>query len=206
MDTNKDKKDQIFIAFVIVGVLGVIVSNLFSSSVNFEILATQSAIFAITMYGIFYGIPSIFINFRKWINTPKIKNIKLEKKYMQNGTLAFQLLNKEYRKPAIWVSRLQIADNPLSWFPISSAGFSIKSGSSKEIFHLKWDKPHRYFVVADFQNDDYKKVFGVGIYKFDIVVTYGFSEKGNDKIKRFAAIVSLEENGVIRVVEMKHSD
>ena len=94
MDTNKDKKDQIFITFVIVGVLGVIVSNLLSSSVNFEILATQSAIFAITMYGVFYGIPSIFIKFKNWTNTPKIKNIRLEKKYLKDGTLAFQVFNK----------------------------------------------------------------------------------------------------------------
>ena len=71
---------------------------------------------------------------------------------------------------------------------------------------MKWDKLHRYFAVADFNNDDYKKVFGIGVHKFDIVVTYGFSEKGNDNIKRFFTIVSLEENGKIRVLRINHSD
>ena len=169
METNKEKKDQIFIAFVIVGVLGVIVSNLLSNTANFEILATQSILFAITMYGIFYAIPSIYLKFKKWITSPKIKNLKIEKKYLQDGTLAIVLSNREYRKPVIWIYKLQIADNPLTWFPINIADFPIKSGNHKEIFYIKWDKQHRYFVTADFQNDDYEKVFGYGVYKFESV-------------------------------------
>ena len=206
MKMKQDKKDQVFIGLIVIGILGVVASNLFSSNANSLVLVFQSFLFAIIMYGIFYVTPSTIRKFKQWINTPKIKNLRIEKKYLQNGSLAFQLFNKERRKPAFWVSKLQIADNPLSWFPISGSGFSIKSGSSKEIFYVNWDKQHRYFTVADFNNDNYKKVFGVGVYKFDIVVTYGFTENGNDNIKRFSTIISLEENGVIRVVEMKHSD
>ena len=206
METKKDKKDQVFIGFIVIGVMGVVVSNLFSGNVNFSVLATQSIIFVVTMYVIFYAIPSIFTKLKRWIDTPKLRNLRLEKDYLQNGTLAFQLSNKEFRKPFIWVSKLQIADNPLSWFPISSCKFPIKSGERKDIFHLKWDKSHRYFVVADFNNDNYKKVFSIGVNKFDIAVTYGFSENGNDQVKRYSTIVSFEENGVIRVLEIKHAD
>ena len=206
METKNDKRDQVFIGFIVIGVIGVIVSNLFSSDANVAVLVSQTIFFVVTMYAIHYAIPSVFRKFRQWANAPKIKNLRLEKEYLADGTLALQLSNKEFRKEAIWVSKLQIADNPLSWFPISGARFSIKSGRSKAIFHAKWDKRHRYFVVADFNNDDYKKVFGVGVYKFDIVVTYGYSERENDNIKRFSTIVSFEEDGVIRAVEIKHSD
>src|SRR5215216_7427715 len=99
-------------------------------------------------------------NLIKWRNTPKIRNIRLGKKHLKSGDVAFELTNKEFRKPVIWISKLQIADNPLSWFPISGAGFSIKSGESKNIFAAKWDQAHRYFRIADFQNDNYHKIFG----------------------------------------------
>jgi hypothetical protein len=206
METKKDKKDQIFISFVITGVLVVVVSNFLSTNSNFTILATQSTLFALVMYGIFYGIPTILLKLNQWMSAPRNKNINLNKRQLENGNLVLELINNEFRKSAVWVNKLQIADNPLSWFPISGAGFSIKPGDSKEIFYMKWDKLHRYFSIADFDNNDYKKVYGVGVYKFDIAITYGFSEKEKDRIKRFSAIVSFEENGIIRIVEMKHSD
>ena len=134
MKQDKKEKDQIFIGLVITGILGVVASSIFSSNINSLVLVIQSILFAITMYGIFYGIPSIFRKLNRWKNTPKIKNLKLKKKYLKNGDLAFQLFNNEYRKPIFWVSKLQIADNPLSWLPISGSGFSIKSGSSKRNF------------------------------------------------------------------------
>lgn len=142
----------------------------------------------------------------KWQKTPKIKNLRLGKKHLRNGDVAFELTNREFRKPMIWVSRLQIADNPLTWFPVSGAGFSIKSGASRDIFTAKWDKAHRYFRIGDFQNDNYHKVFGVGEHEFDIVLTYGFTEKGNELIKRFKTRVSFEEDGAIKVLAMKHAD
>jgi len=101
METKKDKKDQVFIGFVIIGVMGVVVSNLLTTDVNFAILVTQSIPLAVAMYIIFYGAPSIFAKLRQWINTPKIKNLKLEKKSLENGNLAFLLFKKEFRKPAI---------------------------------------------------------------------------------------------------------
>jgi hypothetical protein len=141
-----------------------------------------------------------------WRKTPRIRNLRLGKRLLKNGDVKFELTNKEFRKPMIWISKLQIADNPLSWFPISGAGFPIKSGESRGIFTARWDKTHRYFRIADFQDHDYGKVFGVGEYEFDIAITYGFTEKGNDLIKRFKTKLSFDENGIIKILMMKHAD
>jgi len=171
---------------------------------------TTTVVIFITLLILFTAIVNFFwlrvSDLISWRNTPKIKNLRLEKRSLKNGDVAFELANKEIRKPMIWVSKLQIADNPLSWFPISGAGFAIKSGERKEIFHAKWDEAHRYFLIADFQNDNYHKIFGVGEHEFDIVITYGFNEKGNDLIKRFKTKVSFDENGIIKIMTMKHAD
>lgn len=153
-------------------------------------------------------------NFMKWKNTPKIRNIRLGQENLPDGRLAFQLINKEFIEPEMWISRLQIADNPLSWFPISAAGFSIKSGESRNIFFVKWDKEHRYFVIQDFQENIYnKKVFGVGEYNFNITLRYGFSKIANNNVflemgennrtAKFSTRISLNENGVIKVIKIK---
>jgi hypothetical protein len=155
--------------------------------------------------------------FVDWKNAPKIKNIRLSQEHLPDGRLALQLINKEFIEPEMWISRLQIANNPLSWFPISAAGFSIKSGESRNIFFVKWDKEHRYFVIEDFQENIYKKkVFGVGEYNFNITLRYGFSKIANNNIflemgennrtVRFSARISLNENGVIEVIKIKPSD
>jgi hypothetical protein len=153
-------------------------------------------------------------NFIKWKNTPKIRNITLGQENLPDGRLAFQLINKEFIEPEMWISRLQIADNPLSWSPISAAGFSIKSDESRNIFFVSWDKEHRYFVIQDFQENIYdKKVFGVGEYNFNITLRYGFSKIANNNVflvmgennrtAKFSARISLNENGVIKVIKIK---
>jgi hypothetical protein len=100
---------------------------------------TTTVVIFITLLILFTAIVNFFwlrvSDLMNWRNTPKIRNLRLEKRVLKNGDVAFELVNKEFRKPVIWVSKLQIADNPLSWFPISGAGFAIKSGERQEIFH-----------------------------------------------------------------------
>ena len=205
MESQKEKRDQIFIAFIIVGVVAVVLSNAISGNGTGTIFA-NTFIFILIMYALFYVAPYCFRKIKEWRSTPKPKNIKLEKETLDDGKTAFFILNKEFRKSKLFISRIQIADNSLTWFPISTTSLSLKTNDTEKIFFLTWDKQHRYFYFSDFGDHPYRKVFGVGVYKFDIVITYGFNEKGNDLIKRYSTIVSLEEDGVIRVLEIKHSN
>lgn len=143
---------------------------------------------------------------KQWKDIPKSKNIKLKARYLPNGNVVFTLLNGEFRKPKMWISKIQIADNPQTWFPISQANLPLKYNDTTNILFLKWDKTKRYFQAADYRDDNYHKVFGVGAHKFEILITYGFTENGNDKGKGFAIIFSFEEDGTIRVLEIKHTN
>ena len=185
--------------------LGVIVTLDISNNVAIRILFIQALLFSAIMY-VCVKVPFFYSAFNDWKNTPKPRNIKLSARQLPNGGVVFTLLNREFRRPNMWISKIQVADNPQTWFPISQANISLKYKDITNILFLKWDKAKRYFQAADYRDDNYRKVFGVGDHKFEILITYGFTEKGNDKGKGFSTICSFEEDGTIRILEIKHTN
>lgn len=208
-----DTKEKVFLG-IIVGILGgVVVFSLTSTQgggLSFGILyAIVSGVLTILiLYLVFFLYPAFHKDIQKWKNTPKLKNITLDKDAMYHDEFRVKLGYKEWRRPRILIDDSKVRVLPDGgWISKFSVRSVLEKGKEIEIPFIRWYPSGNYFVIphSDYP-DDQQRRFGVGEYNFHLAVVYGYSSWQEGLIKRFKIPVSYDSEHGITLGKIKHDD
>lgn len=161
---DKEKKDQLFITIVILGTMGVVMTNILSKDVNFFALAIESIGFIVVMYTVFYAVPAVY---KKTSNTI----VSYFKRTRRAKFLVFAL------KPLKWEDKLEIfisVHNEEFWLNCKNAfaetRFIYADAMDPTVGCVKWyegsddkgevsipRKKHKllHFATVDIGNDEF---------------------------------------------------
>jgi len=211
-----NSKQKILVEIILGVVIGVIVYSITGIQgacfpFGLPCLLITTFEFALIMYLVFWGIPSVYKKYKDWRRATNNNNITLSDAPPRGNNFYLKLCNKESHKPSISVSRIQICIKDRVYLtlekPHPAKLISLKNNNECQEFpFIMWGKTYEYFSVADPDGEDLseKEMFRFGEFEFDVFVLYGFTAHGNDIENHYVVSVSYNEENGIRIGKIEH--
>ena len=137
----------------------------------------------------------------KWRKTPNPKNISLSCLQLTNNEIRLKVKNLEFRKPQTIISKIEIGiSGQKNWLSVIHNNSVLKFLKSVEVPFIKLNPKENTFSVIYPENEELEK-FGFGVYKFDVVIQYGFSTPREGLLSRYVVIVEFS-GGLLKIVSL----
>lgn len=137
----------------------------------------------------------------KWKKTPNPKNVSLSYLPLTNNEIRLKVKNLEFRKPQTIISKIEIGiSGQKNWLSVIHNNSALKYLKSVEVPFVKLNPKENTFSVIYPDNESLEK-FGYGVYKFDVLIQYGFSTTREGLLSRYIVVVEFG-GGVLKIVSL----
>ncbi|MDP1625480.1 MAG: hypothetical protein Q8L64_07070 [bacterium] len=137
-----------------------------------------------------------------WNKSPKPKNISLSYLPLTNNEIRLKIKNLEFRKPQVIISKVEIGiSGQKDWLSVIHNNSALKFLKSVEVPFIKLNPKENTFSIIYPDNEVLEK-FGFGVYKFDVVIQYGFSTPREGLLSRYVVVVEFG-GGVLKIVSLQ---
>ncbi len=171
-------------------------------NVCFTILS--AIIFTITYLVFAFSIGIGAVLFKKLtiaFTTPNPENVRLLYLPLTNNEIRLKVQNIEFRKPQVIISKVEIGiSGQQKWLSIIHNNSVLKFFKSVEVPFIKLSPKENTFSVIYPDNESSDK-FVFGVYKFDIVIHYGYSTPREGLLSRHIVVVEFG-GGVLKIVSL----